>query len=122
MHEVGLVEGIVEAVRQRAGDRPVAHVKVRIGTLHHASQGPMEQAFEMVGAGTIVEGAALELVQMPVTNTCLGCGHTGSAAEKEPICSECGATAMKYSGGDELILESIEYRPAEVAAASPTSS
>jgi hydrogenase nickel incorporation protein HypA/HybF len=122
MHEVGLVEGIVETVRARAGDRPVARVKVRIGTLHHASQGPMDQAFEMVGAGTVVDGATLELVQMPVTSTCLGCGQTGSAAEKEPICPACGATAMEYAGGDELILESIEYRPAEVAAAGPTSS
>jgi hydrogenase nickel incorporation protein HypA/HybF len=113
MHEVGLVEGIVDAVRQRAGERPVARVRVRIGTLHRASDGPMEQAFEMVGAGTIVEGATLELIQLPVTSTCRACGATEAGADRSLVCPACGATSIDYSGGDELMLESIEYRPAE---------
>jgi hydrogenase nickel incorporation protein HypA/HybF len=121
MHEVGLVEGIVDTVRRRAGDRPVARVKVQIGTLHRASQGPMEQAFEMVGAGTIVDGATLELVQMPVVSTCRECGRAESGDEIALVCPVCGATSMEYTGGDELILESIEYRaPAVGAASSPT--
>ncbi len=112
MHEVGLVEGIVDAVRARAGDRPVARVKVRIGTLHRASQGPMEQAFEMVGAGTVVDGAKLELVQMPVVSTCAKCGHSESG-EMVLVCQDCGGATMDYAGGDELLLESIEYRARE---------
>jgi hydrogenase nickel incorporation protein HypA/HybF len=120
MHEVGLVEGIVETVRQRAGDRPVARVRVRIGTLHHAPDGPMEQAFEMVVAGTELEGATLELIQLPVTSTCQACGQATTGPDRDLSCPACGSIAMAYSGGDELILESIEYRAAEVAAASPT--
>ncbi len=122
MHEVGLVEGIVDTVRGRAGDRPVARVKVRIGTLHRASQGPMEQAFEMVGAGTIVEGAVLELVQVPVTSTCRECGRTESGDEMILDCPGCGATSMAYSGGEELILESIEYREPAAPTMSPATS
>jgi hydrogenase nickel incorporation protein HypA/HybF len=110
MHEVGLVEGIVETVQARAGDRPVARVKVRIGVLHRAGDGPMEQAFEMVTAGTALEGATLELVQMPVTSTCTRCGRAQSAADMVLVCPDCGATAMDFAGGDELLLESIEYR------------
>ncbi len=117
MHEFGLVEGIIEAVQQRAGDRPVAVARVRIGTLHKASQGPMEQAFEMVGMGTIVEGATLELVQMPVTSTCRACGTTETGEEKAIVCQRCEASTMDYAGGDELLLESIEYRPTEPASA-----
>lgn len=116
MHEVGLVEGIVEAVQQRAGERRVARVRVRIGTLHRASQGPMDQAFEMIGAGTVVEGATLELVQLPVTSTCSACGHASSGPEMALMCPACDGTAIAYAGGDELLLESIEYRPAELAA------
>lgn len=119
MHEVGLVEGIIQTVQERAGNRPVARVKVRIGSLHRASQGPMDQAFEMVGAGTVVEGATLELVQLPVTSTCSACQHASSGPEMALICPACDGTAIVYAGGDELLLESIEYRPADVAA-SPT--
>jgi hydrogenase nickel incorporation protein HypA/HybF len=121
MHEVGLVEGIVDTVRRRAGDRPVARVKVRIGALHRASQGPMEQAFEMVGAGTALEGATLELIQMPVTSTCTRCGRAESSADMVFVCQGCGGTAMDYAGGDELLLESIEYRALESTAQLPTS-
>ena len=119
MLEFGLVEGIIETVRERAGDRPVARVKVRIGTLHRAPNGPMEQAFEMVGAGTVVEGATLELVQMPVTSTCRDCGRVSSSDEMVLLCPGCDGTFIVYSGGDELLLESIEYRhpPAIVAPA-----
>ena len=119
MHEVGLVEGILETVRQRAGDRPVARVRVRIGTLHRASQGPMEQAFEMVGAGTNLEDAQLELIQMPVRSTCSSCSSIEESADRVAVCAACGGVALTHEGGDELILESIEYRP---AAAMPTAS
>jgi hydrogenase nickel incorporation protein HypA/HybF len=111
MHEVGLVEGIVEAVERRANGRPVARVRVRIGTLHRAADGPMEQAFEMVGPGTVVEGAKLDLVQIPVTSTCLMCGHAESAVELLMACPACGSVSLENAGGDELTLESIEYRP-----------
>jgi len=110
MHEFGLVEGIIEAVEKRAGDRPVASVHVRIGTLHHAGQGPMEQAFEMVTAGTALEGARLELIQVPVTSACRSCGQTDLDDETLGICPACGGRDILHMGGDDLILESIEYR------------
>lgn len=110
MHEFGLVEGIIETVRMRAGERPVARVRVRIGTLHRASQGPMEQAFEMVTAGTDLEGATLELIQFPVSCTCRSCGWADTADEMTVVCPACGGTAIDHVGGDALILESIEYR------------
>ncbi|MEO7119424.1 MAG: hydrogenase maturation nickel metallochaperone HypA [Candidatus Limnocylindrales bacterium] len=121
MHETGLAEGIADAVRVRAGDRAVARVRVRMGTLHRAGQGPMEQAFEMVVAGTPLEGVTLDLIQVPVTSTCTQCGQAQSADEKVVVCTGCGGTAMEYLGGDEIILEAIEYRAVEsVAAGHPT--
>lgn len=117
MHEFGLVEGIVEAVRERAGDRAVAHVRVRIGTLHHGGQGPMDQAFEMVTVGTPIEGATLELIQVPVTSTCRACGRSETDAERTMVCAGCGGADLDHVGGDELILESIEYRAPVVSTA-----
>lgn len=109
MHEYGLVEGIIQAVHERAGDRPVRRVRVRIGTLHRATDGPMDQAFEMVTAGTSLEGAALELIQVPVTNTCRACGRVEADTARTSACVACGGTDLDHAGGDELILESIEY-------------
>ena len=72
----------------------------------------MELAFELVGLGTIVEGARLELIEMPVTSTCRDCGRAESGREMLPVCPACGSTRMQFDGGDELLLESIEYRAA----------
>ncbi|MBA3236300.1 MAG: hydrogenase maturation nickel metallochaperone HypA, partial [Chloroflexi bacterium] len=72
---------------------------------------------EMVGIGTIVEGATLELVQMPVTSTCRACGNTETGDEKAIGCQRCEASTMDHAGGDVLVLESIEYRPTEPATA-----
>ncbi len=117
MHEVGLVDGIVEAVQRRAGERPVARIRVRIGTLHRAVQGPMDQALELVAAGTVVEGAVLDLVQVPVTVTCQDCARTSESEDLTPFCEACGSFAIEHTGGDELTLESIEYRAPVGAAA-----
>ena len=120
MHEVGLVDGIVEAVQRRAGDRPVARFRVRIGTLHRASQGPMDQALELVAAGTNLDGAVMELIQVPVTMTCPDCGATSESEDIGAVCSACGSTTVNHQGGDELMLESIEYVGSAVAAPIPS--
>jgi len=35
MHELGMCQAILDVVEKRAGDRPVARVRVRVGQLHH---------------------------------------------------------------------------------------
>ena len=70
----------------------------------------MEQAFEMVTAGTALEGATLELVQVPVTNTCRSCGHVDLDDESLGTCPVCDGTDILHVGGNDLVLESIEYR------------
>lgn len=117
MHETGLVEGIVDAVQRRARGRPVAAVTVRIGVLHRAHQGPMELAWEMLGAGTVIDGSRLELRPVPVTTTCAACGRVDSGPDRVPWCAGCRGTDVQHAGGDELTLEAISYRAAGTAEA-----
>ena len=77
MHELGLCASIVDAVQRRAGNRPVARVRVRVGRLNHVHPEAFDQSFAVAAMGTSVEGATAELVLVD---------------------------------GDELILESLEYR------------
>lgn len=62
MHELGLCEGILEAVERRAAGRRVAGVRVRVGELHQVVEPALAQAFELVAEGTVAEGAAVDLV------------------------------------------------------------
>jgi len=77
----------------------------------------MDQALELVAAGTNLDGAVMELIQVPVTMTCRSCGVSVESDDIGPVCTACGSTELDHAGGDELVLESIEY--ASVAFAAP---
>lgn len=110
MHELGLCEAIVGAVEKRAGDRPVARIRVRVGRLHHVHPEAFEQSFAMAAMGSVADAAFADLVLLPVSGTCTVCGSGFEADERLPACPSCGGLELEITGGDELVLESIEYR------------
>jgi hydrogenase nickel incorporation protein HypA/HybF len=107
MHEIGLCESIMEAVERRAAGRRVTAVCVRVGTLQRVWKPAFDQAFEMVATGTVAEGAAVDLIVLPVRSTCRACGAAAESEEVPLACAACGATDLELTGGDELLLESI---------------
>ena len=109
MHEFGLCDGIVEAVQKRAGGRPVARVRVRVGTLHRVVAAAFQQAFTHAAEGTEAERATVDLVIVPVSVKCLSCGAVTEADELVVICPKCVSMDLNLIAGEELILESIEY-------------
>lgn len=110
MHELGLCTSIVDAVATRAGERPVARVRVRVGRLHHVHPEAFEQSFEVAAAGSVAEGAAAELVLLPVRFRCDDCGVEGQSDDQPSACPACGGVDIELTGGDELMLELLEYR------------
>lgn len=116
MHEYGLCEGVLGAVRQRAAGRPVAWVRVRAGVRQGVSVESMAQAFELVAAGTEAAGATVDLVVVPADLHCESCGANASTLDALAVCPSCGSDDVTLTGGDELTLESIGY---VTAAATP---
>jgi hydrogenase nickel incorporation protein HypA/HybF len=110
MHELGLCSSIVEAIERRAGPRSVAHVRVQVGRLHHVHPEAFDQSFAVAATGTVAESAAAELVFVPVRAHCGGCDATWACDEVPLACPECASFDIDLVGGDELVLESIEYR------------
>lgn len=108
MHEIGLAEAILEAVEKRAEGRPVSRAKVRAGALLRVVEPSMDQAFQLVTEGTLAEGAAIDLVVTPARLACRSCGHDGTTLDPLAVCPSCGAGDVDVTGGDELVLESIE--------------
>ncbi|HET9602186.1 MAG TPA: hydrogenase maturation nickel metallochaperone HypA [Acidimicrobiales bacterium] len=110
MHELGLCASIVDAIEQRAGDRAVARVRVRVGRLHHVHPEAFEQSFAVAAMGSVAEDAQAELVLLPVAVRCTSCGATTEGDELPSACTSCSGVDLEVTGGDELVLESIEYR------------
>jgi len=112
MHEYGLCEGVLETVRQRAGGRKVAGIRVRFGVRHAVVEESLVQAFSFVAAGTEAAGAVVELVTVPATIDCRDCGLRAETTDVLALCPRCGGDDVTISGGDEMTLESITYEPA----------
>jgi hydrogenase nickel incorporation protein HypA/HybF len=110
MHELGLCTSIVDAIERRAGERSVARVRVRVGRLHHVHPEAFDQSFSVAAMGTVAEDAEAELVLLPVRARCDSCGSDWDADEPPLACPTCQSVAVEVVGGDELVLESIEYR------------
>ncbi|HEX3981034.1 MAG TPA: hydrogenase maturation nickel metallochaperone HypA [Acidimicrobiales bacterium] len=110
MHELGLCSSIVDAVEQRAGERTVAAVTVRVGRLHHVHPEAFEQSFAVAAMGTVAADAVPQLVLLPVSARCGWCGTAWECEELPLACPTCGQPDVELTGGDELMLESIEYR------------
>lgn len=110
MHELGLCSSIVNAIERRAGDRSVVHVRVHVGRLHHVHPDAFDQSFAMAAMGTVAEDAAADLVLLPVRARCQVCGNDWEGEEMPLACPSCDSVAIELTGGDELVLESIEYR------------
>ena len=116
MHEFGLCEGVVDAVRQRAGGRRVTGVRVRFGVRHAVDEESLVQAFSMIAEGTEAAGAAVELVTVPATIDCPDCGHSGETTDLLATCPRCASSNARISGGDEMVLESVTYAAAPATA------
>jgi len=110
MHEFGLAEGVLDAVRRRAAGRPVQRVRLRAGVRHGIDAQSMTQAFQFVAMDTEADGASVDLVPLPVELTCRSCGFTGDTYDLLSVCPQCRSDLVDLSGGDELVLESVEYR------------
>jgi hydrogenase nickel incorporation protein HypA/HybF len=110
VHELGLCTSIVDAIERRAGERAVARVRVRVGRLHHVHPEAFDQSFALATMGTVAEDANAELVLLPVRTRCSSCGELADHEEVPLACSRCGSVDLELLGGDELVLELIEYR------------
>jgi hydrogenase nickel incorporation protein HypA/HybF len=108
VHEVGLCEGVLEAVERRAAGRRVRTVTVRAGVMHRIVPESMETAFALVAAGTVAEGADIRLVLVPVRVHCRDCSLETDSCDPLAVCARCGGADLDLRGGDELVLESLQ--------------
>ncbi len=111
MHEMSLMESVIEIVEEearRAGATSVKVVKLAIGELSHVEPDAMRFCFEAVTGGTIAAGATLEIERVPGEGWCMDCGKTVPLSERFGACPECGNHRVQMTGGDDLRVAELE--------------
>jgi len=111
MHEMGIANSVLDAVRHeselRRGAR-VTKVGVRIGELAAVDPESLRFCFEALLTGTDLEPLALDLEYCPRRNRCLECREIFEAAEFPFICPKCNSAHSELAGGDELEFSYME--------------
>ena len=111
MHEMSLAEGVLQVIEDAAqaqGFQRVSAVWLEIGQLSGVEPEAMRFCFDAVIAGSLAEGARLEIVNTPGTGWCMVCAKTFPLAEVFGACPACGGHQMQVNGGTEMRVKELE--------------
>jgi len=111
MHELGIAEATLDAVRKEAARHPgarVTRVGMRIGELAGIDASALRFAFEAIVRGTDFEPLQLEIEYCLQRRRCLECGREFEVRDYELQCPACHGLRSDCIGGEELDLAFVE--------------
>lgn len=111
MHEMGIMQGILEAsfdAAEKAGKTDIREIGVTIGEMSEIETYALEFAFEALTPGTMAEGAKLDIKTLPGKSRCKDCGHVYEHDQFVMLCPSCGSPVTELLQGRELQIDSIE--------------
>jgi len=111
MHELSFATQILERVEQEARSFPastVTRVRLSAGEMLSVENASLAFCLEAISAGTVMEGAKIEIIETPLELECARCGRSHIASALEPRCPQCGESGSVVAGTD-LIIEEIEF-------------
>jgi hydrogenase nickel incorporation protein HypA/HybF len=115
VHELSIAQAIVDVAARHAGESRVVRVYVRVGHLRQVVPSALEFSFGLCAHGTPVEGAELELEEVPVGVRCRDCAALSEPGGFPLACGACGGLAVDVVQGEELQVESLELEEAELS-------
>ena len=107
MHELSITRSIVESVVDRLPGRRVTLVNLDIGKLSGVEPEALRFCFELVAAGTDLDGAALVIAEPPGWAHCAECGSDFELDALILLC-DCGSADVRVRSGHELRIRSVE--------------
>ena len=107
MHEMGITQSIVAIVSEQAAGRKVRRVTLEIGKLAAIMPEAIRFCFDVVAQGSALDGAALDIIEIPGRARCLECGAEVALGEVFGRCS-CGSHQLERLAGEELNIKSME--------------
>lgn len=107
MHELAITQSVVDAVVERVDGAKVRTLTLEIGTLSGVAPDSVRFCFDLVTAGTAIEGATLVILEPPGTGDCRACGEQFTMEDAFPLCP-CGSADVKITDGRQLKIASVE--------------
>ena len=110
MHELSIMTHLLEQIEteaERAGARAVREIDLVIGERVGVVDDSLTFCFDLLSAGTIAEGAKLQVRKVPTRFCCTSHGDYGRSGD-DFACPSCGRVGSLTEQGSELLIESME--------------
>lgn len=111
MHEMSIAEGIVlslESEAKKQGFERVKTVWLEVGVFSGVEVDSLRFAWDVVTRHSILEGAALEIIEVSGVAWCLDCAENKSVQNRYDACPDCGSNHLQVTAGDALKIKEIE--------------
>jgi hydrogenase nickel incorporation protein HypA/HybF len=111
MHELGLMQNIIDTVQDYARKNnvtKVVKVMLEVGQVSGVVPESLEFCFEICTKQTMLEGALLEIEKISAVGKCKTCGEGFDLLTFTFSCPKCGGTDWEMISGRELIIKGLE--------------
>jgi hydrogenase nickel incorporation protein HypA/HybF len=111
MHELSLLEGMIQDLQEEARNRGFARIhqiRLEVGRLSGAEPEALRFAFGPATEGTLAEGAELVILERPGTGLCRTCGAEVEVEARFDPCPACAQGFVDVTGGTELRIKDID--------------
>ncbi len=112
MHELSIALSLVEVASEemtRLGAARVSAVHLRVGILSGVARDALHFAFEAAASGTPLDGARLEIEDVPAAIWCTACAAERTLASVTTRrCPVCQTRAPEIVRGEELELVALQ--------------
>ena len=107
MHELAIVQDVIELVSESSRGARVARVVLEIGALSAVLPDAVRFCFDVASEGTPLAGAMLQIIETPGQARCRACGRTFELLQPFGRCA-CGGTDLEWLRGEELRIREME--------------
>lgn len=108
MHEFGITQNIVAIATDHAQGLPVTRITLEIGCLSAVMADAIRFCFDVCTQGTVLEGATLDIIEVPGRARCQDCGAETPIDQPFGLCGTCDSPHLTIIAGEELNIKTLE--------------
>lgn len=107
MHELALMQSVVEAVSEQLGNRRILTIRLEVGRLTCVVPDALRFCFDVCTRGTPLEGSKLDILERAGRARCSRCESIRPISHVAELCP-CGGVTMSVLSGQELRIKEVE--------------
>lgn len=111
MHEMSIAQGLLDIIREEMEKHQATvlrSVRLNIGQLSAVVPESLSFCFEVMTAGTELEGARLNMEIIPLTGSCRACNREFEIKDYVFECPYCHSRDIQTLSGQELSIVEME--------------